>query len=238
MGIHFGGSGVGVPMGERVALEFLGEVAFELTAVIGEDSLDAIGEDCLDQSKELAGGEARVAARSPGEGEVRMKIGEGDDKTPAVIGLPFDGIERYTMSGMAGLEMLGFACSGYAFKLGLAVGTNSHRRMAHLVRGVGDEPSNGAYRRTAGVACVTKREQKRVNLLLGEIRMLRADTTDFGNHRGGPLTTAAALRRGRGGGQGSVGPPSRFPCKERAPAHFEGIHRRCQTVGLPELEYL
>ena len=25
----------------------------------------------------------------PGEGEVRMQVGEGDDKAPAMIGLPF-----------------------------------------------------------------------------------------------------------------------------------------------------
>ena len=45
MGIHFWGFRIGVPMGHGVALELLGKVAFELAAVVGQDSLDATGED-------------------------------------------------------------------------------------------------------------------------------------------------------------------------------------------------
>src|SRR5258706_15768692 len=109
MCIHFRDLGVGLPRGHGGALEFLGDMAFELTAVIGEHGLDAIGEDRLDEPEELTGSEARVATRGPSEREVRMQLGERDDEATAIIGLPLDGIERHTVPGMTGDEMLGFA---------------------------------------------------------------------------------------------------------------------------------
>ena len=123
MRIHFWGFGVSMPMGKGKALERFGEVAFELAAVIGEHRLDAIGEDRLDQSKELTGGEARVATRSPGERKVGVQVGKGDDKAAAAVELPLDGIEGHTVPRMAGDEVFGLARGGGARALGLAVGT-------------------------------------------------------------------------------------------------------------------
>ena len=161
VGIHFWGFRIRMPMGEGVALEFGGEVAFEFAAVIGEHCLDAIGKDGLDELKELTGGKARVAAGRPGEGEMRVQVGEGDDKAPAAIDLPFDGIEGHAVTWMTGDEMLGLARGLGASGLGLTVGTQPRWAMAHFIRCISDESPNRAHRRTAQVLVVAEGTQKR-----------------------------------------------------------------------------
>jgi len=234
--IHFGGFGISVPMREGEGLELLSEVAFEFTAIVGEHCLDAIGEDRFDESKELSGGKARVAAGSPGEGEMGVQVGKGDDKAPAIVGLPFDRIEGHAMPWMAGHEMFGLAWARDAFELRLAVGPDSQRRMTHLVFSISDQPPNGTHRRTTQLPLITKSEQKRMDLLLGEVRMVLADAPDLGNDRRCPLAMTPALRCRRGRAQGAFALPFRLPRKQRTAAHFKGIHARRQTVSVPELE--
>jgi len=238
VGIHFWGFRIGMPMGEGVAVELVSEVAFEFAAVIGEHGLDAIGKERFDELKELAGGKARVAARRPGESKVRVQVGESDDKAPAAIDLPFDGIEGHAVTWMTGDEMLGLARCLRARGLGSAVGPQPRWAMAHFVRCISDEAPNGAHRRTAQVLALAEGSQNRIYLLFGEVRMVLADASDLGNDRRCPLTMAAALRCRRGRGQGASSLPFRLPRKERATAHFKGIPSRRQTVDLPELKNL
>ena len=99
VGVHLGGLGVGMPVGEQAVGEFGCEVALEFAAVVGEHGLDGEREDRLDEVQEVGGGEAGMAAGGPSPGEMGMQVDEGDEVAAVVLGPQFDGVSATQWPG-------------------------------------------------------------------------------------------------------------------------------------------
>jgi len=79
VGVHLRGFGVGVPALNATLLKELGEVGFELAAVVGEDDLRGVRQQGQARIKGAGGVPGVLGGESHGKGKVRDRIDEGDD---------------------------------------------------------------------------------------------------------------------------------------------------------------
>ena len=82
MGVHFGGAGISVPVGDLFARHQAGEMLGELPAVVGQHDVQGAGEEGLGQMPDGTGDLAVACWRCQGEGKAAMGIGQGDQITP------------------------------------------------------------------------------------------------------------------------------------------------------------
>jgi hypothetical protein len=143
VGVHLRGFGVGVPAFDAALIEELGEVGFELAAVVGEHRRGALGQ----QGQALfegAGGVSGVLGGEPhGEGQVRDRIDEGDEVAAHAVADALDGVAGEHFQGL-GRELFGFSGLGVPPQgLGSPAAVDAAGGVAHLVGGTGDDAPNG-----------------------------------------------------------------------------------------------
>ena len=115
MGVHLGGSGIGMPMSFVQASDLLIEVFHKLRAVIGKNGLKRVRKNIGADGKELSGSQRPMAVGSPGKSEARIVI--GDHVTSNTIEKVLHRVESSTLAGSAGFVASGFSALGTLFPL-------------------------------------------------------------------------------------------------------------------------
>ena len=143
--VHLGSSGIGMPVSFVQASDLLIEVLHKLRAVIGKNALKRVRKDIGDDGKELSGSQRPMAVRGPGKSESRVVIGKCDNVTPDTVEKVLHRVERATLAGSAGFVAFGFSALGALFLLNfLPLGSKLYRPATHLIRGIGDDPTDGS----------------------------------------------------------------------------------------------
>jgi len=142
VGVHFGCLRVGVPALDALCFERFGEIGLEFGAVVGEHPLGRLGEQRQGQVECCSRVAGVLGGRGPGEGEVRRRIDEGDDIASQTVTDALHGVASEHLQGRQvrafGLSWLGEAPEGPV----AAFGIDSCWRMAHFVRGAGNDATN------------------------------------------------------------------------------------------------
>ena len=116
MGVHLGGSGIGMPMSFVQASDLLIEVFHKLRPVIGKNELKRVRKNISDNGKELSSSQRPMAVGSPGKSEARIVIGKCDHVTPNAIEKVLHRVESSTLAGSAGFVAFGFSALGTLFR--------------------------------------------------------------------------------------------------------------------------
>jgi hypothetical protein len=216
------------------------EVFGELAAVVGEHAPHGYWEHDLGavQGQGSLGTGAR--AERQGEAEAAGQIDAGHEVAGQAILAAFDGIQGHAVARPAGSIALGFAHPRPAQDAALSEPRDAAWRMAHLVGGIGDQPPDGAYRGTAQRASRAPRRKERVQLLLAQVRVLRAQAADLVHQGGWPDAATQSVRAGARGRTRSrfaaAAAQSLPPCVQRPSRDLEGFLRGQKPVLLPEAQ--
>ena len=152
----------------------------ELRAIIGEYRLKWIGKDFTDDPEEFSGGQRRMALGCPGKSESRVVIGKCYDVSPDAIQKVLHRVKGAALSGSSGFISFGFSTFWGLFSLqSLTFRSKLYRPTAHLIRCIGNQPTNGSRFGTTLFLCFTENLHKWIKLLLAQIGMHCPQSSDL-----------------------------------------------------------
>ncbi len=186
--VHLRSPRIRVPVDRVEPPKFRIEVLEELRTVIREDGLDPVWEACRDRAEELLGCTRCVAGRGEGEGEPGVEIDRRDDVPTTPVDDPLHRIKGDAVAGVCCDEAQGLPRSFDPFPGDdVPVVANLHGERSQVIGSIRDDPADRGNRGTGELPCPAPRNEERVDLLLPEVRMDGAETTDLLDHRQWPL---------------------------------------------------
>lgn len=196
MGIHLRGLGVGMPVRGMESSNLGIESFHELTSIVGEDKGQGEGKENRHEVKELFGCSTRMARRCEGKGPAGIEVGKGNDIATGTMDDRLNGIERSTVARVHCLEMLGFSRFWSSFPLNdLPIVANLCREHSKAPK-VADEIANGGGGWAREMTRIAEGEERMVNLLLSEVRMIGSLAFHLYKNGLGPDTGSEGLWTG------------------------------------------